>query len=320
MRNLSKLDITLMLSVMDEKLAEFMKINYGVTIFIPVTRTIESIRILLRAGADASCATSCGQTPLALCACSNTNADWRVTVADLLIERGADPNAADCDGRAPLLMAAMARGSGPIIRMLARVGAELEAVDNRGSTALHHAVRSLMPDSVHALLELGADEWCRNADGDAPVDMLPVCLREQSDITAARAIGRHFVGLRKFEYDFRTVFNRQIETAILRDALDEKNAAVAEVALTAGADPDTAMPDFQADFGANPWRQGLRALHYAVMVRDIDSVRTLLDHGADVNFPDAWGLLPLDMVNADDYPAIAELLIRYGASWSRRRW
>uniref|UniRef100_A0A0G4I3Y5 Uncharacterized protein n=1 Tax=Chromera velia CCMP2878 TaxID=1169474 RepID=A0A0G4I3Y5_9ALVE len=61
-------------------------------------------------------------------------------IAKLLVSRGARVNARLLTGRTVLLEAAY-QGSAEVVSVLLKNGADIHAVDNRGNTALHHAVQ-----------------------------------------------------------------------------------------------------------------------------------------------------------------------------------
>ena len=71
--------------------------------------------------------------------------------------------------------------------------------------------------------------------------------------------------------------------------------------LSRGADPN-AVGNF-----------GMRPLHLAVYIGDIESARLLLDHGADLNIKDMAGGTPLHWAVAGGFPDIVELLLERGA-------
>lgn len=58
---------------------------------------------------------------------------------------------------------------------------------------------------------------------------------------------------------------------------------------------------------------GLTALHYAVLTNNLDSVKLLINHGADVTVQDMYGFSPLHTAAALGYLHVAALLIVYGA-------
>jgi ankyrin repeat protein len=79
-------------------------------------------------------------------------------------------DARDEDGRTPLMHAVLAERPNPeIIRLLAERGADLNAADKGGWTALHFAGQDQKAEAVRALLEAGAAVDPRDADGTTPL-------------------------------------------------------------------------------------------------------------------------------------------------------
>jgi ankyrin repeat protein len=101
---------------------------------------IEAMKVLLGSGADARLAMANGSNVVTLLAgirpASGLNsADQIVASLRLLTERGANPNAPTTRGDTPLLVAARL-GSNDVVRALVELGADLNATDNTGKTAL----------------------------------------------------------------------------------------------------------------------------------------------------------------------------------------
>ncbi len=101
-------------------------------------------------------------------------AGHRVVIGRMLLAGGADPNSA-CNHRRsrPLHYAADGFQSEyfspaaqvKTIRCLLDAGADLEAVDKNGATALHRAVRTRSAAAVECLLLAGSDPTARNRPG-----------------------------------------------------------------------------------------------------------------------------------------------------------
>jgi hypothetical protein len=114
-----------------------------------------------------------GDTALHLAA-----AGHRVAIVRLLLGAGANPNAAFNHRRCrPLHYAADGCIISPVwnekaqvdaIRLLLDAGAEIEAADKNGATALHRAVRTRCAAAVRCLLDAGADPVVKNKPGSTP--------------------------------------------------------------------------------------------------------------------------------------------------------
>jgi len=102
-------------------------------------------------------------------------AGYRVEMAKLLLDAGADPNSAlNHRHSRPLHYAADGyiisklwneKNQLAMIRLLLKVGAEINAQDKNGATALHRAVRTRCAAAVQYLLDAGADATIKNKPG-----------------------------------------------------------------------------------------------------------------------------------------------------------
>src|SRR5438552_75639 len=118
----------------------------------PATRYIETVDLLLRAGAKPDTADDHGVTPLAR-ACENTS----VGVVEKLLEAGGDPNAAQTSGQTPLMIAART-GNVQVVKALLAHGANVNAVTTETTnSALMWAVAGRHPDVVRVLIEAQAN-------------------------------------------------------------------------------------------------------------------------------------------------------------------
>ena len=102
--------------------------------------TSKPCKVLLDSGADPRLAMANGSNVLTLLAgirpaSGSNSADQIVASLRLLTERGANPNARTTRGETPLLVAARL-GSNTVVRALVELGADLNATDNTGKTAL----------------------------------------------------------------------------------------------------------------------------------------------------------------------------------------
>jgi len=125
---------------------------------------LESMRVLLDAGADTSLGMTNGSNPVLLIAGTRVGpgpgaADKAVAALRLLAEHGANLNAANARGDRALLAAAR-QGSNAIVRALVELGADLNATDSSGKTALDLAMQpgrgGAHEDTAAILRELAA--------------------------------------------------------------------------------------------------------------------------------------------------------------------
>lgn len=232
---------------------------------------------LLRAGADVNRVASTGGTALHRAVGMSVNA---VIVQDLL-EAGADPNLPNPeDGRTVLmevvhnwpeedepeedehLLGRAFRTLGRLqgmdapetLQLLIRAGADVDAQDSRGETALAQAVQGSCTAAVEALLEAGADPYLEDEDGRTAFDHL-------EDDTPAR--------LRELVDAARTRPRNVSPKKALMDAIAAGDAAQVREALAAGADP-------------NP-KKAPTPLIMAAAAGNRDVVLALLRAGAEVN-------------------------------------
>jgi hypothetical protein len=127
-------------------------------------KRIEIMKILLKVGAKVDGLDSRGSTYLASYGFFDTR------VERLLLGAGANLNARDDEG-ATALMHASGFGYEEAVRLLIEHGANLNLKDNKGRTALMHAAAGLYVDAIPELLRSGADLYARDLDGKTALDI-----------------------------------------------------------------------------------------------------------------------------------------------------
>lgn len=106
----------------------------------------------------------------------------------LLLARGADPDKADIYGGTPLIRA-VEGGYGAAARILLEEGgAAVDAVDEQGATALHHAAANGDSGIVGLLLRYGADPGRRTGRGLTPGDVARMGGRDEVAAVLARRV------------------------------------------------------------------------------------------------------------------------------------
>ena len=236
---------------------------------------VETVDLLLRAGAGRDALNDLGVSPLFL-ACTNGSAP----VVSRLLQAGADPNAKGA--RVPALLECARTGSVDAVKALLDLKAAVNAREPlRDQTALMWAVANAHPGVVRLLLERGADVRARARHARVVVNRA-----NPNDITAS-SVGEVSLG----------------GGTPLLFAARQGGVASAEILLTAGAGVDELLADGTSALtvavhsghralallllnrGATPnvIGSGYSALHAAVLRGDLDVANALLAKGALVN-------------------------------------
>ena len=280
------------------------------------------IEALLDAGADANAANPEGETPLMLVARTDN-----VKAAELLLAAGADINAKEEWGGQSALMWAAAQSQPQMVQFLVGKGADVAAssIDrnwqrkviteprpkdmNRGGfTPLLYAAREGCVECAKHLTEGGADP--NQADPERVTPLVLALLNLHFDF-AAFMVGVDGIDLNKWDLFGRTPLYMAVDVNTLPTqgngamiyipSLDDATALdVIEMLLEAGANPNIQLkrrPPYlnvpQDRGGDTILSQGATPLLRAARAGDADAVRLLLEHGALVDLPSAYGVTPL---------------------------
>jgi ankyrin repeat protein len=187
---------------------------------------------------------------------------------DWLLVRGADPNARDQRGQTALHKAVIFDSPDhKAMRALLKRGANIKLQGDDGGTPLHLAAWLSRASSVEALLAAGADPNARDQLGQTPLHHASTPQPTASPENAARAI---------------------------------------HLLAASGADADA-----HAANGDTP-------LHLAALAGSVLATRTLLNEGAHVDVPGLGGRTALHVAAQFARPEVAEMLLKAGAAPNRR--
>lgn len=290
---------------------------------------VETVRFLLRRGADPNSRDLNGWTPLF----NTIAAQGGAETAAILIKAGADVNARSSRDHAPIHIAArigirdlvdlfMARGAKPdlvvaaylddlaMARRVLASGADVNYRLADGKTALHCASWKGHVEFVAFLIEHGADVDAKDQHGRTPMHM-----------THNAAIARllHEAGA-----DISARDNR--DRTPLHHAVDD----LAEYLLSVGAevDPVDKLGRTPLSEAARGDRGGLGELliehgakvdlHIAAGLGMLDKVREFLDAGADANAVGHGGYTPLHLAAVHGLKEMIRLLVDRGADTNAR--
>jgi uncharacterized protein len=282
---------------------------------------LESVDLLIRAGARVDAANDLGATPL-WAASQNGSAP----MVRRLLDAGASPNAALLAGETPLMVAARS-GSPEVVAQLLAKGANVNARAARGQTALMWAVAQKHPDVVAVLLAHGADIHARSEVWSQVMAVPPHGVPEYNrsiphgSDTALMFAAR--VG------DLASA-KRLVEAGANVNDADAWGVSAMVLAAHSGF---RELVEFLLERGAdaNSSAAGFTALHEAIMRRDERMASALLARGADPNVPlRTWtptrrqstdfnfapelvGATPFWLAARFAEPGLMRLLVKYGA-------
>lgn len=264
------------------------------------------IELLLQHGADATAALPHGETPLMTAARVGDPASIRT-----LLKAGADPNAYETKQGETALMWAAAENHPEAIKALVEGGADLDrhsfplnlpameweqvgmvstTLPVGGWTAAMYAARQNAAEAMAALIELGADLDAQDSDGTTALglaiinehyDLAATLLEAGADPTIVDHTGADALYLAVSMVSHRGDIGRPP-----RPRFDKLRALdIVRLALARGANPNAQLltPAIARhhDFPDGELGEGATALMKAAKAGDLESMRVLLEAGAD---------------------------------------
>jgi uncharacterized protein len=245
----------------------------------------QAVRTLLQKKADVNGAQVDGTTAL----------HWAVRwddleTADLLIRAGANVSAATRAGATPLQLAAT-NGNAAMIEKLIKAGADPNApLTKYGDTALMMAARTGKPDAIKVLLDNGAQINGVETWGGTTALMWAV---SESHPDAAKLL-----------------IDRGANVNARSKIVPAEGGRAASKNGNIVAVPRDPLPNEKAK---KDYYGGFTPLHFAVRQGDMESVRRLIEAGADVNAMSADGKEPLGLAAYNGNYDIASYLIDHKA-------
>jgi len=226
-----------------------------------------------------------------------------------LLKQGANVNAAQADGTTALHWAAHWNDV-EAVNLLLRAGANAKAVNRYGVTPLSEAVTSGSASVIQALLTAGADpKTLTTEDGETVL------------MTAARAGNTDAVRIlldRGADVNAREKYKGQ--TALMWAAA-ERHPEIVRLLLDRGADwkirssdRETRLPRLSAASSVSPMaRGGFPALLYAAREGDVETAQIMADKGVDLNYGDVDNTTALTVSVLNKRYTFAKFLLDRGA-------
>jgi ankyrin repeat protein len=211
-------------------------------------------------------------------------------IAQYLLSQNADPDLPDENGRTPLWVAAELRDL-KVVRMLVAAKVDIHSFDNQKKwTALHAAYDS--PETVHILLEQGADINRLSEQGNTPLDLaiwnnfpkvIETMLKESKNKPDLSLTSTHVALWSAVDRGYSEVVSLMLEAGADVNFIDEDNMPLASTAMWLSDDvmirtileycPDLSMKDNNGD----------TALHYIGNKTPDTSVRLVVNAGGKLD-------------------------------------
>ena len=309
----------------------------------------EIVKLLLDHGADVNIQSTSGGTPLA-----RASRAGEVAISRLLLQRGANVDSQNKTGHSPLHRAAQ-RGHLDLARLLVDSGANINLQSKTGSTPLCLASRSGHVKLAELLIEHGADVGRRNNDGwthlhtashSGKVELIEMLIRRGALVDSRDNKGQtplHLAALKGRLLIVKLLVGRGADPNIHDDsnktpldlASDKEKPEVANflspLTMSLGSiGPNASSVNSPSRYPKVVEPQGpdgedvqypitgQPSIHAASKDGQIDVLRSLLDHGSDIEQRDASHWTALSLASRHGKLRVAKLLIERGADVNSR--
>ncbi|KAM5381160.1 hypothetical protein ACJZ2D_003076 [Fusarium nematophilum] len=275
------------------------------------------VKLLLKKGASVNEADKQRRRPLV-----RASERGQLAAAKILVENGAYVNRRGGVGLISPILQAMINGHERMVRFLAEEGADINAYDRQGRTALSVAAERGQDAIVRFLIDKGANVNVYGEDGRT---ILCLAIERGQEALANMLLEKganldkwEIRGLPEDDLLLRALKNGQ--TAIARVLLETEPYVNPSYLILAAEAGDTATVTLLIDRGVNvnARKQGQTALCAVAKKGDALMTRLLIEKGADINARDLNGDSALCSATRKGDEAIARLLIDEGADTSIR--
>ncbi|PRP81479.1 ankyrin repeat-containing protein [Planoprotostelium fungivorum] len=238
---------------------------------------VKCMQVIIESGANVNVRDAEGATPL-----HKASYTGHLEAMELLLSRGADVSAKDGEGSTPLHKASY-QGEFEAMRSLIDHGAETDAQDDEDGTALHNACFNGHLAAVELLLSSQANVNCADAKGASPLHL--AVLNGHVDV-ASLLMERGAVANSPDDRGMIALHFAIAHSACLAFLLDKE-------------------PDLEVDYKDKSNRT---PLFYASKNGCDESVRMLVNRGANVYATDKNGRTPFDVAESSFQPTLVEAM------------
>lgn len=221
------------------------------------------------------------------------------TFAKLLLEHGAEINATDNMGRTAMSNAREYTNGGYMLQMLVENGADINAADNAGETRLHLAARWRSLDDCDFLLSHGADGHQKDSAGKSAFDQIHRHMLKKAIARFREDRLQNIVQLLVKHKGLNATSSSEIGR-LLSEAFWRGRIDMLRMLLRSGADPNALDAD------------GLPPI-FSTPKAPLVAAQLLISAGANVNVVDERGRTPLFRASRAGRADVVLLLMTSGA-------
>ena len=280
---------------------------------------VDGVNALLKTGADHNLTDVSGQT----CLHYSIFGKWRREVLEMIIDHGAQVNDTGLYGHTALMIACE-RGIIDAINLLLKAGADVNISCAKGNTCLHHCViEDCKNEVLQTMISCGAQVNAINKEGrtalmiaskSGNIEGINVLLKAGADPNIIDVDGNtclHCSVLGNYRKEVLhmiidhsvhlNAINKKVHTALMM-ASERGNSDAINVLLKAGADPNIIDAD------------GNTCLHFLVLQRcNKEVLEIIIDHGVHVNTMNKRNETALMIASAKGNTDIIKVLLTAGA-------
>ncbi|KAI4455209.1 molting protein mlt-4 [Holotrichia oblita] len=272
----------------------------------------DCVRLLLQHGADVNCRNTMGETPLFVTVKINN----RQTM-EILLNAGANVNIQDINGNTALHIASSeGKYNTEMVEMLLNANANVNIVNESGDTPLHKAVSARNEDAVRLIVQHQADVSVTNCRQETPlyiavvneqIAIMKILLNLIED--GAPPVNLVVKNATETDGNISLKYKMYVNVESLSGdtplfcAIRKKNVEMVEILLENGADGNY----------VDKYTSHLTPLFNAVETQHLDIIGILLRKGADVNFKNDYDVTPLYLATLLRNVNMVKLLLEHGA-------